>query len=207
MTRIGVYGGTFDPIHVGHLAAAEAVRDAIGLDRIVFVPNWQQPLKQASPSAGPQARLEMVRRAIAGNPAFLISEVELRHRGASYTIDTLDALRREYGGTELCFILGVDALNQLARWREPGRILREYAPIAMLRAGWPGPDWPAIEAIDESARRLVRLVQVPALDIASSELRSRVAAGRSIRYLVPDAVREMIERDGTYRLDSRSVPE
>jgi nicotinate-nucleotide adenylyltransferase len=149
----------------------------------------------------------MIKLAIAGNAGFAVSEAELGHEGPSYSISTLERLQREHGSADLRFILGADAVNQIADWREPGRILAEYRPIVMLRAGWPGPDWSRIDQIYPRASQELRVVEVPALEIASSTLRARVAAGQSIRYLVPDSVLEVIEREGLYRLDASSFPE
>jgi nicotinate-nucleotide adenylyltransferase len=206
MVRIGVYGGTFDPIHVGHLAAAETVREATPLDAVLFVPNWQQPLKPDAPQASGLQRLAMVQAAIFDNPAFAASDMELMRPGPSFTITTLDELRQQRPHDEICFILGADAANHLEQWRQPERIVEEYRPVVMLRAGWPGPDWAALERVHPLAKQLVRVVEVPALDIASSDLRARVAAGRSIRYLVPEAVRDVIEREGLYQVDGSSIP-
>jgi nicotinate-nucleotide adenylyltransferase len=186
---------------VGHLAAAEAVREAAPLDTVLFVPNWQQPLKADAPLASGVQRLAMVQAAISDNPAFATSDLELMRHGPSFTITTLDELRLQLPNDELHFILGADAANDLERWRQPDRILEEYRPIVMLRAGCPGPEWAALERVHPLARQLVRVVEVPELDIASSDLRACVAAGRSIRYLVPDAVLDLIERDRLYRLD------
>lgn len=232
--RIGVYGGTFDPVHIGHLAVAEAVRERAHLDRILFVPNNTQPLKHRArpasdtrkrvpgassplpaapaeqesggaarglpgPLAPAGARLRMLRAAIAGNDAFDVSEIELTRPGPSYTVFTLDALRAAHPTAHLRFILGADAANTLPDWRTPARILAGYHPIIMTRAGYPGPDWTALERIHPDARRLADLIDVPHLAIASSALREAVAAGRSIRYLVPDAVLRIIREEGLYR--------
>jgi nicotinate-nucleotide adenylyltransferase len=199
--RVGVYGGTFDPIHFGHLAAAEAVREAALLDLVLFVPNWQQPLKADAPLADGVQRLAMIQAAIADNPAFGMSDVELMRRGRSFTITTLDELRGQFANADIHFIVGVDGANDMARWRLPERILEEYRPIVMPRAGWPGPDWAVLERVHPLAKRFIRVVEVPALNIASSDLRAQVAGGRSIRYLVPEAVRDIIDRDRLYRLD------
>jgi nicotinate-nucleotide adenylyltransferase len=200
-SRIGVYGGTFDPIHVGHLAAAEAVREAFGLARVLFLPNWRQPLKPHDPAATPASRWAMVTAAIAGNEFFAASAIELEQEKPSFSIDTLDALRQLYPDTELRFLLGVDAANQLADWRRPERVLAEYHPIVLRRGGRGGLDWDALERIRPDARRLVTVAKVPALDISSSEIRTMVAARRSIRYLVPEVVRDIIEEERLYQLD------
>ena len=189
-------------MHVGHLAAAEAVCDAEHLDLVVFIPNWQQPLKRNSPQATGEQRLAMIELAIADNPHFAVSDIELRRKAPAYTVDTLDALREQYTDHRLQFIFGVDAANQMARWLKPARILEEYEPIIMLRAGWSGPDWTALSAIHPEARQLLRVVQVPLLEIAAQDLRARVAARLSVRYLVPDRVREYIDEHGCYCLDA-----
>ncbi len=142
----------------------------------------------------------MVELAIEDNPRFAVNDMELHGREPSYTIDTLDTLRGLQPDDRFQFILGVDAANQLDRWLEPARILVDYQPIVMLRAGWRGPDWTALEAIHPRARSLARVVQVPLLEIASQDLRARVRAGQSIRYLVPERVRAFIEDHGCYAL-------
>lgn len=197
--RLGIYGGTFDPVHFGHLVVAEEVRDVARLDCVVFVPNRVQPLKQSGPWASGAQRLAMLQAAVLGNNHFGVDGFELAHRGASYTIETLDALRKRWPTTELRFILGADAANSLPAWRLPQRIVLDYRPIVMSRTGWPALDWRVLEGLCAEARQLVSLIDVPAIGIASSDVRDRVAAGRSIRYLVPDAVREIIEAEGLYR--------
>jgi nicotinate-nucleotide adenylyltransferase len=189
-------------VHLGHLAAAEAVREAQDLDVVVFVPNWQQPLKPEPPRATAAQRLAMVELAIEGNPHFAVSDIELRLQAPAFTVDTLDALRSQHAGDRLQFILGVDAANHYASWLKPASILEDNQPIIMLRAGWQGPDWAALTAIHPRARELVRVVQVPLLAIASQDLRARVRSGQSVRYLVPDRVRDFIERHTIYRLDA-----
>src|SRR5579883_439705 len=165
---LGVYGGTFDPVHIGHLAVAEEVREAAALDLVLFVPNRAQPLKAAGPFASPEMRLKMLSSATEANPHFAVDPIELGRDGPSYTIDTLDELQQRWHGARLRFILGTDAANGLPRWRAPQRILREYAPIVMSRAGWPELDWGGLEALWPGAAELVQLVPVPELAIASS---------------------------------------
>jgi nicotinate-nucleotide adenylyltransferase len=200
-TRIGVYGGTFDPIHLGHLAAVEAVREAFGLATIVFVPNWRQPLKHEAPSADSTSRWAMILAAIAGNDNFVASAIELERQSPSFTIETLDALRKASPVSELRFIMGVDAANQMRDWRMPERLLADYRPIVMRRGGSGDIDWEMLEGLRPDARALISVATVPALDISSTRLRAMVESGRSIRYLVPDAVREYIESKHLYRLD------
>jgi nicotinate-nucleotide adenylyltransferase len=140
----------------------------------------------------------MLQAAAAGNPGFAVSDIELRQEGPSYTIDTLDALRREQPDVQWRFILGTDAANGLAGWRSPWRIVAEYRPIVMARAGWAALDWTTLEHVHPEARALAQVIAVPELVISSTELRARIAAGRSARYLIPEGARRIIEDEGLY---------
>ena len=184
--KIGVFGGTFDPVHVGHLAIALAALESVPLDRVLFVPVRRSPLKDRDPLASTTDRVAMLETAIAREPRFALSRAELEREGVSYTVDTLEELRSQ---GELFLILGSDALADLARWRAPDRI-RELATILVAaRPGAPEPD----------AMHGARTFDAPRLDISSRELRARAARGMSLRYLVPDAVWEHIKRHGLYR--------
>jgi len=199
---VGVLGGTFDPIHIGHLAAAEEVRESLGLERILFVPAGIPPHKPDRLIAAPHHRLAMVELAIAGNPAFEVSRVELDRTGPSYTIDTLEALSggRDGGSRrELTLILSAESFRGLPSWEEPARILA-LARIAIVPRGGlksPGKGWleehfPGVQA------RIVEL-DAPRLRLSATDIRARVAARRSIRYLVPDAVIGYIGDHDLYR--------
>jgi len=180
----GVFGGTFDPVHVGHLAIANAALDELALDRVYFVPALRSPLKQDGPAASADDRLAMLTAAIADEPRFRVSPIELERKGPSFTVDTLESLR---GEGELFLILGSDAYADFARWREPARI-KELATIVL--AARPGvPNAPAG----------VRMLDSPLMDISSRELRARAARGRSLRYLVPKAALRYIEEHRLYR--------
>ena len=184
--RIGVFGGTFDPVHVGHLAIALAALESVPLDRVLFVPVRRSPLKDRDPFASIADRITMLEAAIANEPRFAISRAELEREGVSYTVDTLEQLRPQGA---LFLILGSDALADLERWRAPDRI-RELATILVAaRPGAPEPD----------AMHRARAFDAPRLDISSRELRARAARGMSLRYLVPDAVWEHIKTRGLYR--------
>ena len=190
---VGVFGGTFDPIHHGHLAIAEEAREALGLERLVFVPAAVSPFKGDSEAAAPAHRLAMVEAAIAGNPAFSCSRLELDRPGPSYTVDTLAAMAPETNPESLWFLLSSEALAGLPRWREPGRIL-DLARIAVVpRAGHErlGPDWAAAAFAGREDR--FAFLPGPLLPISGSVIRRRAAAGRSVRYLVPDAVARYIK--------------
>ncbi|HZP96674.1 MAG TPA: nicotinate-nucleotide adenylyltransferase [Candidatus Limnocylindria bacterium] len=184
--RIGVFGGTFDPVHVGHLAIALAALESAKLDRVVFVPARRSPLKDHAPYAAAEDRLAMLELATKDEPRFAVCRLELDREGPSYTVDTLEALARD---GELFLILGSDALADLARWRSPERIKALATILVARRPGVPEPD-PASGA---------RTFDAPCLDISSRELRARASRGLSLRYLVPDDVWRHIERRGLYR--------
>jgi nicotinate-nucleotide adenylyltransferase len=199
---VGVLGGTFDPIHIGHLAAAEEVREALGLERVLFVPAGIPPHKPGRLISAPHHRLAMVELAIAGNPSFEVSRVELERTGPSYTIDTLEALGAGADGgppRELTLILSAESFRGLPSWQQPQRLLA-LARVAIVPRGGlapPGKSWleehfPGVEA------RIVEL-DAPRLRLSATDIRARVAAGRSIRYLVPDAVIDYIEDHDLYR--------
>lgn len=184
--RVGVFGGTFDPVHVGHLSIAQAALECVPLDRIVFVPARRSPLKARGPLASEEDRLAMLRLATAEEPRFEVSTVELDRPGVSYTVDTLEALA---GEDVLYLVMGADAANEFERWHRPERI-RELATL--LVASRPGAPTPP-------ERHGVVVFDAPCLDISSRELRARSARGRSLRYLVPEAAERYLEGHGLYR--------
>jgi nicotinate-nucleotide adenylyltransferase len=194
--RIGVMGGTFDPIHHGHLVAAEEARWQFGLDRVVFVPTgqpWQKPVG-VSPA---EDRYQMTVIATASNPAFAVSRLEIDHQGPTYTVDTLRRLRAEQPeGTRLLFITGADAVLQILTWREPDQVLALAEFIAATR---PGFDLERLIGQVPGAAGRVHRIEIPALAISSSDLRSRVARGAPVQYLVPDEVARYIHDHALYR--------
>jgi len=200
--RLGVFGGTFDPVHVGHLLLAECCREQCQLDQVCFLPAAVPPHKQGQTLTPPQVRLEMLELATAGNPAFAVSRYETARGGINYTVDTLRHFRAEDPDRELFFLLGADMLRDLPHWREPGEICRLALPVAVRRAGEPAIDfsplaaWTAAERIDQMRQHQV---EMPEIGISSTEIRRRVAAGRSVRYRVPAAVEPYIESHGLYR--------
>lgn len=203
--QIGVYGGSFDPIHLGHLAVAEDARAALGLRQLLIVPAARQPLKAATAQrADPAHRLAMARLACADNPAFIVDDLELERPPPSYTVDTLHALRARYGlATSIWFILGADAARDLPRWHRAAEIVA-LARLAIV--GRPGASLhlPSLETALPGLVGRYRMIDGPRLDISSSELRRRRAAGRPIRYQVPDAVRAYIEAEGLYADDTNA---
>jgi nicotinate (nicotinamide) nucleotide adenylyltransferase len=196
--RVGIYGGTFDPIHIGHLAIAEEVRVELGLSQVIFVPAARQPLKGIAQGAPPADRLAMAHLACADNAAFRVDDLELERPPPSYTVDTLEALRERCGsGTELWFILGADAARELPRWREVERVADLARLVIVGRPGY-SLHLPWLEAALPSLRGRVRLIDGPMLDISSTELRRRLAAGRPVRYQLPEPVRIFIQQRGLY---------
>jgi nicotinate-nucleotide adenylyltransferase len=205
--RIVLFGGTFDPVHTGHLAMAEAAREALRADRVVFVPCRVSPFKRGAQAAPARDRLAMVRLAVRGNPRFGVSDIELRRPGPSYTFDTVERLRRSMPSKgeriEWFLLLGADALAGLPRWREARRLVTRARVAAVGRAGWPKAA--LLRALARAfgprvARGIERRwIDAPRLDIAAQDLRRRVRAGRSVRHLVPDAVERYMRRRGLYR--------
>ena len=194
MLRVGIFGGTFDPVHVGHLAIANAALESIPLDRVLFIPAHRAPLKEHGPVAGAADRLAMLELAVVGEPRFSVSRIELDREGPSYTVDTLEALA---GADELFLMLGGDALAALPRWKDPDRIAQLATLVVAERPGAP-------ERAGSQGRALIVAFDAPRLDISSRELRARAARGRSLRYLVPDPVWRHIEARGLYRAEGPS---
>jgi len=195
--RIGILGGTFDPIHYGHLAIAEEARLALQLDRVLFVPAAQQPLKRGTHIATPEQRFAMTQLACASNSTFEVSRIELDRPGPSFTLTTLEALQTAQIG-ELHFILGDDALADLARWHAAERLVELARIIAVGRPGSLTDLTRIIQALPALQERLT-VLPGPALDISSSTLRRRVAASQPIRYQTPDAVVAYIGEHRLYR--------
>ncbi len=198
--RLGLFGGTFDPIHLGHLILAEACREACGLEAVWFVVAGVPPHKQGDRTAV-EHRLEMARIAIAGHSSFAVSEVETRTPGPHYSYLTLEKIRQERPDDDLFFLVGADSLADLPAWREPGRIVRAASIVVANR---PGIDEPRSEALETLLAQIpdarpFEFVTIPSIGIASTDLRQRIAEGRSIRYQVPRGVEAYIEAQGLYR--------
>jgi nicotinate-nucleotide adenylyltransferase len=203
---LGVFGGTFDPIHVAHLALAEDAAESLGLERVLFVPAGRPPHKPGVPVTSGAHRLAMVQLAIEGNERFEASRIELDRDGPSYTVDTLAALaadRARNGVADLTLVLSADAFLGLPDWHEPRRVL-ELARLAVApRDGYPeaGPEFMAVHFPDMAHR--VVFLDGPRIRLSASALRDRAAAGRSLRYLVPDAVAAYIGDHDLYRSPRR----
>jgi nicotinate-nucleotide adenylyltransferase len=191
--KLGVFGGTFDPLHTGHLMVAEEVRACIGLDAVMFVPAGQPWLKDDRTLADGAHRLRMVELAIATNEHFQVSDIEQRREGPTYTADTLEELGRSLGDSaELYLIVGLDALAELHRWSRPERVLDLATVVGVARPGHETLARGPLDRVRPGASDGVRVVGGMLVNISSTEVRRRIAVGESIRYLVPRAVEEYI---------------
>jgi nicotinate-nucleotide adenylyltransferase len=187
--RIGVLGGTFDPIHIGHLAAASEVHSALSLDRVLVVPAAEQPFKQGRVAASGEHRLAMARLAVAGDPRLEVSDIDVARGAPTYTIDTMEELAAAHPGSSWFFVTGADALAGLDEWRESERLRESVTFVGVTRPGFELP----------SGLRDIPLVEVPALGVSSTDVRRRVSLGLPIRYLVPDKVADYIGEHHLYR--------
>lgn len=190
--NIGIFGGTFDPPHIGHLLVASHVREALGLERMIFVPSSISPHKRGGAHTEPEHRLAMTRLAVAGAPHMEVSDVEIRRGGISYTIDTLRLLQGEHPGDELYLIIGMDNVADFGSWRDPEGILDVSRVVVMTRPGYKVP-----KREDRFVRRM-EMCDVPEIEIASREIRRRVREGRSVRWMVTPEVEHFINQHGFY---------
>ncbi|MCA1292911.1 nicotinate-nucleotide adenylyltransferase [Paenibacillus sp. alder61] len=195
MSRVGIMGGAFDPVHLGHLLAAEAAREQYGLEEVWFMPSHIPPHKHQAGVSGKQ-RLEMVEAATRANPAFKPLDIELRRGGVSYTVDTIRELRREHPDLDLYFIIGADMVNYLPKWEGIEELTGMLKFIGLQRPG----SFLELDALPDHIQQAVHLADMPLVDISSSLVRKRLASGKSVRYMVPDEVHEYIVRSGLYGL-------
>jgi nicotinate-nucleotide adenylyltransferase len=198
--RVGLMGGTFDPIHNGHLIAAEEARWQAGLEKIIFVPTGQPPHKEREPAANPWHRYLMTALAVNSNPYFQVSSVEIERTGPSYTVDTLKAFAKLYPGAEIFFITGSDAILEIATWKDVQQLLSLCRFIAAVRPRY------GLDVLREKLSLLplkwqerILCLEVPGLDISSTEIRKRIREGRPVKYLLPESVEDYIRKNGLYR--------
>ena len=195
--RLGVMGGTFDPIHYGHLVTAEAALAEFRLDEVVFVPTGQPWMKADREVAAPEDRYLMTVIATSSNPRFSVSRIEIEREGPTYTVETLQELRHQSGdGVDLFFITGADAILEIFQWKDPDEVLSLAHFIGATR---PGYDVARFERETPTSHPNISVMTVPALAISSSDIRRRVREGRPIRYLVPEGVQTYIEKSQLYR--------
>ena len=197
--RVGVLGGTFDPIHLGHLIIAEEVRQKLGLAEVLFVPAGQPWLKGEENISAAQHRLEMAILATASNPHFNVATIELERPGPTYSIDTIIELKAGLGArAKLYLIVGFDALSELPLWKDPKRLVDVCQVVGVARPGYPGCDLRSLESSIPDASERIMVVDVPQIDISATGIRRRVAQRLSIRYLVPEAVERYIAENNLY---------
>jgi nicotinate-nucleotide adenylyltransferase len=198
--NIGVLGGTFDPVHSGHLVIAEEARLRFGLNKVLFVlagKPWLKTNREITPTVH---RVEMVKRAIAGNASFELSTMELDRPGPSYSVDTVAALQQKSGaGASIFFLIGWDSLAELPQWQQPSRLIRLCKLVAVTRPGLSRPDLKSLEQSIPGISNNVEWLDIPPIDISSSDIRDRVAKGLSIHGLVPDDVESYIAENKLYR--------
>jgi nicotinate-nucleotide adenylyltransferase len=201
--RIGILGGTFDPPHLGHLWLAALAADSLGLHRVLFMPAAQPPHKRRRGMSSITERLLMTRLAIGGDPRLELSMLEVGRRGPSFTIDSVEELLRTHADARLFLLMAADSLAHIDGWREPDRLLSLIEWAVGPRPGDDLPDATSLRARFGTGARRIHLLEGPSLDVSATEIRRRVAAGRTIRYLVPQAVEELILEKGLYRRISR----
>jgi nicotinate-nucleotide adenylyltransferase len=196
-TRLGIMGGTFDPIHYGHLVTAEEALHQFALDEVLFLPTGQPWMKEHEDVSAAEDRYLMTVIATASNPRFRVSRLEVDREGTTYTVDTLRGLRAEFGdGVDLFFISGADAILEIFQWKDPEELFELANFIAATR---PGYDIALFEATAPNSHPRISVMNIPALAISSTDVRRRVAAGRPIRYLVPEGVNSYVQKAGLYR--------
>ncbi len=208
--RIGIYGGSFDPIHLGHLLVAEAALECLGLAQIRWIPTAISPLKPAGTVASGQDRLQMIRLAVSGCPEYVVDDCEIRRGEVSYTVDTVAEIQQAAAETEIVMVIGSDSLASMPRWHQPQRLLGMVIPAVVQRGGEPPFDFSVLQGLVEPDRLdLFRqhVIRMPQIELSSSELRSRVAAGKSIRFRVPRAVEAFIQANLLYRTANHGTAE
>ncbi len=207
--RIGIYGGTFDPIHIGHLLLAESCREQIPLDKVFFVPAGIPPHKRGTPVTAAPDRLAMLQLAIFGEETFEVCRYEIDREAVSYTVDTVRWFRASWPDAELFLLIGADMWHDLPHWRETREICRLATPVAVCRPGSrePGPETLSFLPPEDRPQRGSFRVEMPAIGISASEIRTRVAAGKSIRFRVPRAVEAYISMHRLYQPTTSEFPQ
>ncbi len=200
--RVAIFGGSFDPVHYGHLWMAELSREALRLDIVFFVPTATSPLKPHGPVASNEQRVTMLRLALSGHEQLRVDTRELDRGGTSYTIDTIQQLKQERVDDEFFLLMGSDAFNSIDRWKAPQALLNLVTPVVLRRGGDEEPNWDlAVSLVGQSRGDEIRAaaVQIPVIELSSGEIRARVKSGSSIRYRVPRPVEAYIAAEQLYQ--------
>lgn len=201
MKKYGIFGGSFDPIHYGHLMICEYIKEEMGLDKVIFIPTGNPPHKDLGVSA--EDRYEMVRIAISPNPDFEISDIETTRVNLSYTVDTIRELKKIYKEEKLYFLIGLDSLFQLKTWKKIGDLSQEIEFVVALRPGYIDKEEinNEIDFLRDNFGTKINLIKTPLYEISSTDLRDRIHEGKSLRYLIPKKVLDYIEESGFYKGD------
>lgn len=201
MKKYGIFGGSFNPIHYGHLMICEYIKEEMGLDKVIFIPTGNPPHKELELSA--EDRYEMVRLAISPNPDFEISDIETTRVKKSYTVDTIRELKKIYKEEKLYFLIGLDSLFQLKTWMKIGDLSQEIEFVVALRPGYFDREEinKEIDFLRENFGTKINLIKTPLYEISSTDLRDRIREGKSLRYLIPKKVLDYIEESGFYKVD------
>ena len=201
MKKYGIFGGSFNPIHYGHLMICEYIKEEMGLDKVIFIPTGNPPHKELELSA--EYRYEMVRLAISPNPDFEISDIETTRVKKSYTVDTIRELKKIYKDEKLYFLIGLDSLFQLKTWMKIGDLSQEIEFVVALRPGYLDKEEinKEIDFLRENFGTKINLIKTPLYEISSTDLRDRIREGKSLRYLIPKKVLDYIEESGFYKVD------
>ena len=201
MKKYGIFGGSFNPIHYGHLMICEYIKEEMGLDKVIFIPTGNPPHKELELSA--EDRYEMVRLAISPNPDFEISDIETTRVKMSYTVDTIRELKKIYKKEKLYFLIGLDSLFQLKTWMKIGDLSQEIEFVVALRPGYLDKEEinKEIDFLRENFGTKINLIKTPLYEISSTDLRDRIREGKSLRYLIPKKVLDYIEESGFYKVD------
>lgn len=200
MKKYGIFGGSFNPIHYGHLMICEYIKEEMGLDKVIFIPTGNPPHKELELSA--KDRYEMVRLAISPNPDFEISDIETTRVKKSYTVDTIRELKKIYKEEKLYFLIGLDSLFQLKTWMKIGDLSQEIEFVVALRSGYLDREEinKEIDFLRENFGTKINLINTPLYEISSTDLRDRIREGKSLRYLIPKKVLDYIEESGFYKV-------
>jgi nicotinate-nucleotide adenylyltransferase len=198
MHKVGIFGGTFDPIHIGHLLLAEHTCEVLHLDEVWFMPAADPPHKDYQPLATGQERLEMIRLAIEGHPFFRLTDIEMERGGVSYTVDTIEELQRRHANHAFSFLMGADMVNYLPKWHRIDDLALRIEFIGVQRPG----TTLHLNELPAHIRDKVKMVEIPLIELSSTEIRERASQGRSFRYMVPEPVHQFIQRNDLYESKS-----
>lgn len=197
--RIGIFGGTFDPPHIGHLILAEECRTQLRLDQLLWVVTDNPPHKNYVSVSPVEMRVELVKKAIQGNPAFVVSRIDIDRPGPHFAIDTMRLLRNEYPQSELFYLMGGDSLHDLPTWNRPQDFIKECDGIGVMRRHADNVDLESLEKVLPGVSKKVNIVEAPILEISSKQIRQRISEGAGYRYYLRDAVYQAILETGCYR--------